>query len=242
MSAPTRPPAPARGGGLRLALIGTDTGVGKTHVCLALARGLRALRRQVWLHKPVACGDWDGRSSDDGRRLRAVCGDGQDPASVCAYEFPEPCSPHLAAEAAGVRVPLAALLDGARRLAAVAPDALLLETAGGLLAPLSSDRQTNADLLAALAWPVLLVTRPHLGTLNHTALTVHEARRRGLRVLGLVVNHHQAVAPCLAVAHAARELAAVTALPVLAELPYGMDPGTALAAEVLAAQAGARGP
>jgi dethiobiotin synthetase len=205
----------------RLAVIGTDTGVGKTAVTLLLARGLRALGRSVWLHKPVACGGWDGASSEDGRALRAACGDGQNPATVCPLEFPEACSPHLAAEAAGAAVSLPGLLSAVPAPApGPRPPALLLETAGGLLAPLTDARETNADLLAALGWPLLLVTRPHLGTLNHTLLTVNECRRRGLRVLGLVVNHHQQAEGSLAVRRAPGELALLTGLPVLAELPF----------------------
>ena len=222
----------------RLAVIGTDTGVGKTAVTLLLARGLRALGEQVWLHKPVACGGWDGCSSEDGRALRAACGDGQDPATVCPREFPEPCSPHLAAQAAGVEVTLAAILASIAGLeprgpgGAGAPRSLiLLETAGGLLAPLTSARENNAGLCAALGWPVLLVTRPNLGTLNHTQLTVNECRRRGLRLLGLVLNHHQPVAPSLAVTSVASELAALTGVPVLATLPFqpSADDGLRLA-------------
>jgi dethiobiotin synthetase len=215
----------------RLAIIGTDTGVGKTAVTLLLASGLRALGEAVWLHKPIACGGWDGSSSEDGRALRAACGDGQDPATVCPLEFPEPCSPHLAALAAGTTVSLAVLLAAARACATPnaerrTPNAgggtpnLLLETAGGLLAPLTTARETNADLLAALGWPLLLVTRPHLGTLNHTQLTVNECRRRGMPVLGLVVNHHQPAGDGLAVRRAADELAILTGLPVLVELPF----------------------
>lgn len=210
--------------GSRLAIIGTDTGVGKTAVTLLLARGLRALGEAVWLHKPVACGNWDGSSSEDGRALRAACGDGQDPATVCPREFPEPCSPHLAARAAGSPLSMADLLGGVQACETANRELrtanLLLETAGGLLAPLTAARETNADLLAALGWPVLLVTRPHLGTLNHTQLTVNECRRRGLRVLGLVLNRHQPVADDLAVRSAPVELTALTALPLLAELPY----------------------
>lgn len=212
---------------LRLAVIGTDTGVGKTYVTLLLARGLRALGRRVWLHKPVACGGWDGRSSEDGRALRAACGDGQDPATVCPREFPEPCSPHLAARAAGVQMHLTDLLAGVPALAE-RPD-VLLETAGGLLSPLTSDRATNADLLAALGWPALLITRPHLGTLNHTQLTVNEARRRGLRLLGLVLNRPAVLPPSLAVDTAGSELAALTGLPVLADLPPGASDEAAIA-------------
>lgn len=208
----------------RLAVIGTDTGVGKTALMLLLTQGLRALGGTVWLHKPVACGGWDGCSSEDGRALRSACGDRQDPATVCPLEFPEPCSPHLAAQAAGATVTLAGLLTAIRACESATGTPriahLLLETAGGLLAPITSARETNADLLAALGWPVLLVTRPHLGTLNHTQLTVNECRRRGLRLAGLVVNHHQPAGDGLAVRQAGAELAALTDLPVLAELPF----------------------
>jgi dethiobiotin synthetase len=217
-------------------LIGTDTGVGKTQVCLLLAQGLRSLGRRVWLHKPVACGDWDGASADDGRRLRAACGDGQDPRTVVAYELPEPCSPHLAAQAAGVHLRLDDLLARARAIDAARSSQhadLMFETAGGLLAPLTAEREDNADLLAALGWPALLVTRPHLGTLNHTRLTVNEARRRGIRLLGLVVNRHQPVSDSLAVRSVVPELEALTGLPVLAELPFGAADGAPLARALL---------
>ena len=232
-----------------LCVLGTDTGVGKTQICLLLARGLRGLGRRVWLHKPVACGGWDGVSSEDGRALRAACGDGQDPATVCPHEFPEPCSPHLAAQAAGVRLHLADLLNVARALAGRPDDRtsgrpdLLLETAGGLLAPLTADRMTNADLVAGLGWPAIVVTRPHLGTLNHTQLTVNEARRRGLRLLGLVLNHHEEVADSLAVRSAPAELAALTGLPILAQVPCHPAADTArqlAGAWLVAASAAAR--
>jgi dethiobiotin synthetase len=207
-----------------LGIVGTDTGVGKTSVTLLLARGLRALGRRVWLHKPIACGGWDGTSSEDGRALRAACGDGQDPATVCPREYPESCSPHLAAQAAGASVSLAEFLTAVEACETANREPrtanLLLETAGGLLAPLTTARETNADLLAALGWPLLLVTRPHLGTLNHTQLTVNECRRRGMPVLGLVVNHHQPAGDGLAVRRAADELAILTGLPVLVELPF----------------------
>nr|MBA3848259.1 AAA family ATPase [Planctomycetota bacterium] len=53
------------GEGHAFALVGTDTGVGKTRVAIGLVRGLRAIGRRAWIHKPVACGGWDGRTSED---------------------------------------------------------------------------------------------------------------------------------------------------------------------------------
>ena len=168
----------------------------------------------MWLHKPVACGDWDGRSADDGRRLRAEVGDGQPPGLVCPFEFPEPASPHLAAEAAGVTLSATDLTRGFLACRGVDHD-LLVEGAGGLLAPLTSDRQTLAELLPLWDLPALLVTRPDLGTLNHTSLTVRVARAAGIRLIGLVLNHVTPPADTLAVRRAAGELAILTGLPVL---------------------------
>ncbi len=204
---------------LRLAVIGTDTGVGKTHLTVLLAGGLRALGRRVWLHKPVACGDWDGVSADDGRRLRAAGGDGQDPTSVCPWEFPEPASPHLAAAAAGVTLTTALLDAGLARVRDGDHD-LLVEGAGGLLAPLTSDRQTFAELLPRWQLCALLITRPNLGTLNHTALTVRAAQAAGIRVIGLVITATSVMADSLAIRSAPAELAAITGLPILAEVPF----------------------
>lgn len=207
--------------------------MGKTRVTEALVRGLRTRGRRVWVHKPVACGDWDGTTAEDGRRLAALAGDGQAAASICRRQFAEPASPHLAARAAGVDLPLAALRED---LAAVqGGHDLVIEGAGGLLVPLSTDRRTLIDLLAP-DYGLVIVTRPDLGTLNHTALTVAVARQAGWEPLGLVLNAARPVADSLAVRTAATELTAITGLPILADLAHGADPaqtGPALADAVL---------
>ena len=200
-----------------LAIIGTDTGIGKTHVTLGLAAALRQRQRRVWLHKPVACGDWDGTSADDGRRLRAACGDAQDPATICPFEFAEPASPHLAAAAAGVQLRIEDLDAG---VAAVRGEHdLLVEGAGGLLAPLTHARHTFAELLPRWQLPAILVTRPDLGTLNHTTLTVRVARSAGITLRAIIINRARPVAEdSLAVRTAPAELRLLTGLPVVESL------------------------
>jgi dethiobiotin synthetase len=64
---------------------------------------------------------------------------------------------------------------------------LLIEGVGGLLAPLDGEH-TVLDLAGALGYPVLVVARAGLGTLNHTAMTVKLLREGGCGVAGLVVN------------------------------------------------------
>jgi dethiobiotin synthetase len=73
------------------------------------------------------------------------------------------------------------------RALAARHQAVLVEGAGGLMAPLA-EAWTCADLAAALELPLLVVARPGLGTVNHTVLTVLAARQRGLDPVGVVLN------------------------------------------------------
>lgn len=202
--------------------MGTDTGVGKSRVLELLTAGLRALGRRVWLYKPVACGDWRDGQAEDGRRLAPLVGDGQEPASACPHQWPEACSPHLAAALTGDRLTLAELLDEYRQLATTTAD-LLVEGAGGIRAPLTSDDGDIVAFATATGLPAVLVTRPHLGTLNHTRLSVEVLQQAGIRVLGLVINTHEAIPSCHATDTAADELQRLTGLPILATLPFQAD-------------------
>ena len=208
---------------LNCCIIGTDTEVGKTHVVRMLCKGLRQLDRTVWVHKPIACGDWRENQAEDGRVLSKLADPGQDPALVCPLQFPRSASPHLAAASAKTEVfwkdmsTLVGKLKGKHDL--------IVEGAGGLLAPLSTDGGCIGDICKEQNIPCLLVTRPHLGTLNHTQLTVREARRQGLDLLGIVINHHEdhLDLESLSISTAKAEIERLCDLPVLAEIPYSVQ-------------------
>jgi dethiobiotin synthetase len=161
---------------------GTDTGVGKTVVSAVLCREVIASGRRAAYYKPVqtGCGMSDG--GDAGFVAAAAPG-------VTVREglrMAEPLAPAVAAERAGVRIDVDGLLREAAGLAAEA-DALVVEGAGGLLVPLWQEL-TMADLAAGLGASLVVVARPGLGTLNHTALTLEAARARRLGIAGVVVS------------------------------------------------------
>jgi len=205
---------------LDLAIIGTDTGVGKTRVAALLVRGLRSLGRRVWIHKPVACGGWADEQAEDARLLAPLCGDGQDPATVCPRQFVADAAPHLAAQAQGEELDYRAMCDAIAALRSPERD-LVVEGVGGALVPISNDYRTIADLVAEAGLPVLVVARPRLGTLNHTALTIEALHARRIPVYGVVVNWTQGHGDDdLAATTAAREIRTFTGRPVLAEIPH----------------------
>jgi dethiobiotin synthetase len=168
-----------------LFVTGSDTGVGKTLV----AAGLLCLARRAGLvpipFKPVETGC--DPEPVDARRLWRAARPPIAPDDVCPRAFPLPAAPALAAAATGVRLDLAALADRARTIARRG-DFLLVEGAGGLLVPYTDDGETTADLAVRLGLPVLIVGRMALGTINHVALTLAAAERRGLAIAGCVLN------------------------------------------------------
>lgn len=166
---------------------GTDTGVGKTVVAAALCAALRAEGRRVGAFKPVVTGtdEPDDPAVPADHELLAACA-GIDAAAVAPLTFGPAVSPHLAAELAGTELELAPLLDAARAAGADA-DVLVAEGVGGLLVPLSA-RASVRDFAVGLGLPVVVASRPALGTINHTLLTLAAARDAGLDVRGVVVG------------------------------------------------------
>ena len=160
---------------------GTDTGVGKTLAAAALCRAERKAGKTVLYCKPVQTGLQTGEPGD-AAFVAAAAGV---PVIEC-LRFPDPLAPAVAAERVGAVIDVEGLLADLAK-AGDGFDRLVVEGAGGLLVPLWGD-VTMADLAGRLGAGLVVVTRPTLGTLNHTALTLEAARSRGLPVDGLVIS------------------------------------------------------
>jgi dethiobiotin synthetase len=166
---------------------GTDTGVGKTRVAVALLRALAAAGIPAAGMKPVAAGIAAGEAMNaDVAALLAAAGVAAPIDDVCPYSFGAPIAPHLAARAAGVAIDLDRVGESYERLAKLAP-AVVVEGAGGVQVPLGADMD-SLDLMSHLRLPVLLVVGMRLGCLNHALLSAHALRTRGVRLAGWVAN------------------------------------------------------
>jgi dethiobiotin synthetase len=102
---------------------------------------------------------------------------------------------------------------------------LLIEGVGGLLCPLT-ERDTIADLALALKYPVLIVARLGLGTINHTLLTVEAARSRGLAVAGVVLNEAEPLASLAGTEENPVEIERRAKIPVLGIFRHGRSSPT----------------
>ena len=158
---------------LRLVICGTDTDVGKTIVSALFVQGLEAT---YW--KPVQSGTEGG---GDRQRVIDLLELPEERWHPEAYAFEAPVSPHWAAEREGRCIDPDQLhlpnIDGA----------LVVETAGGLMVPLTR-HWLQIQQLQRWQLPVVLVARSELGTLNHTLLSLESLRSRHIPILGLVIN------------------------------------------------------
>jgi len=221
--------------GRGLFITGTDTGVGKTVVAATLLVGLQEAGLRMAALKPVetGCPSRDGRPVPaDAEYLRAVGRLAEPLEAIAPYAFVLPASPLAAARQAGAAITLDRIVEAYTALALVA-DCVLVEGAGGLLVPLAEGVQFP-EVVRRLRIPVVVVARTALGTLNHTQLTVREAGRAGLEVIGIVLNDGRAVPGVADEANLAL-LGDLAGAPILGRLP--LLPGNPPARETLAAAA-----
>jgi len=169
-----------------LFVTGTDTGVGKTRVAVALIHALRAQGLRVAAMKPVAAGSATGALNEDVVALIQATNVEAAVRDVNPYAFERPIAPHLAAQLAGVRIELSVIVEAYSRLAAAA-DVVVVEGAGGWRVPLN-EREDMADLAQALGLPIVLVVGLRLGCLNHALLTAESIAHRRLPWAGWVGN------------------------------------------------------
>ena len=171
-----------------IAICGIDTGVGKTVVTGLLAAFLAGHGHRVITQKPVQTG-CDGRPEDivfHRRLMNAPWNEYDEQGLTCSYCFSFAGSPHLAARLADKRIEQA-VIDRATEALAADHDHVLLEGAGGLLVPFSKNL-LQLDYFQQCGYPLILVTTPRLGSINHTLLAIEAIRTRNMFLAGLVYN------------------------------------------------------
>jgi dethiobiotin synthetase len=161
-----------------LFITGTDTGVGKTVLTCLLLSHLRQSGCVALAMKPFCSGP-----RTDAKLLYSLQDDDLTLDEINPFYFPEPVAPLVAARQHRRRISMKHVLKSiqhVRKKLVVqhsptrplpSPPFLLIEGAGGLLAPLG-EGYTALDLMRKLDCEVIVVASNQLGTINHTLLTV----------------------------------------------------------------------
>ncbi len=154
---------------MKIFISGTDTNVGKT-----LISSWITLHTGFAYFKPIQTGTKEGRDSNEVRNLSHT------KIYPEFYSYPEPLSPHLAAELQNDSINIEKIFLPQEKH-------LVVEGAGGVLVPINK-KHLMIDLIKKLGIPVIVVSRTGLGSINHTLLTLEVFKLHDVEVLGVIMN------------------------------------------------------
>ncbi|OTG94105.1 dethiobiotin synthase [Acinetobacter sp. ANC 3832] len=167
---------------------GIDTGIGKTYTTGYLAKLWNEQGKKTITQKLIQTGNTD--ISEDIEQHREIMGMGWFPEDETKLTMPEiftyPASPHLATQIDGREIDFDKIAKATQQLTEKY-EVVLLEGAGGLMVPLTTELLT-IDYLIEKKYPVILVSSGRLGSINHTLLSLEALKNRGLELYALAYN------------------------------------------------------
>jgi len=204
-----------------LFVTGTSTGVGKTAVAAGLAWALKRQNIDVGVMKPFATTNKAFSKkyrSRDTALLAKAAGVQEPDIELNPFFYSLAASPLVASQLrcespANLEKALQALQDLTKK-----HDFMIVEGIGGIMVPLT-DIEYVADFAKRAGLPVVIVSTPMLGTLNHTLLTVMACKEFGIDIRGIIINM-MPKKPSLVEQKAPEVMERLTGVPVMSTLQF----------------------
>lgn len=183
-----------------LFITATDTGVGKTFFSQRILEEAAQHfdRSDIAYYKPVQCGkdkkELFGNTfyEADYQCIERSCPDID---SYCTYEFNYPASPDYASALENTFINIDKILEDFKKLKSDYRF-IVVEGAGGLAVPIN-DKELISDIAKALSLPTIIVTKPILGTINQTLLSIEHAQTKGLNLHSLILAEESSVSEAM---------------------------------------------
>ncbi len=210
----------------------TDTGVGKTVASAAIIRALKGHGVKVGAMKPVetGCSRRDGiLVPADGEFLKEIAGIDDSLDLITPVRFELPLAPYVAAQREGTAVELWKVFD-AYQILSSKYEFMVVEGIGGVLVPLTG-KTTGVvprtyfviDLIKDFKLSSVVVTRPTLGTINHTLLTISQLLNEGVDVVGVIISFSTSGEGTIAESTNTRALKELCPVPIIGVIPRLKD-------------------
>lgn len=197
-------------------ITGIDTDIGKTFITKSLAITFENKKKIVGVFKPLQSGAIKSQNELLAPDLEAIKELSTNIKTKCTYILEGEVSPALAARLAGIDIDINKIKNDFISFSNE-NEITLVEGAGGILAPIN-DNLLCADLIKKLDIPIILVTTPFLGKLNHTLLTIHYAKTNNISIKGIIVNKIPNKTDNLATQNFIKELKMYTDIPIIGEV------------------------
>jgi dethiobiotin synthetase len=212
-------------------IIGSDTGVGKTIISAALIKAIGSIGLKACGMKPIetGCKKTEVKSQkskvknnvlipSDGTFLKNISNVNESIDLITPIRFESPLAPLPASEIDGREIDLNKIRDAYAELSKKY-DVIITEGIGGLLVPIKNNYFV-LDLAIEFNLPLIVASRPSIGTLNHTLLTVNYAIKEGLDVAGIIINYSQPPEGTLAEKTNPEVIKQISPVPLLGIFPY----------------------
>ncbi len=162
----------------------TDTDVGKSYVSKHLISEFLKLGKKVGYLKPFQSGIEEGILSDQ----KNIEEENPNIEAKTTYETKTPCAPYISAKIDNIKIETkkvkADLLELEKN-----NDVIIVEGSGGLYVPVD-EKKLMIDVIKELNTPLLIVTRPNLGTINHTLMSIECAKNKDIEIVGVVISNY----------------------------------------------------
>jgi dethiobiotin synthetase len=204
-----------------LFITGTDTGVGKTMITALLGKAFKDKGLNIGVLKPIATGCvkiGDELVSEDAVFLKEYIGLKSSLEEICPIKYELPVSPLAAQMETQKEFNSRSIFEHLKKMEQKY-EFIFVEGIGGLMVPLKH-KYYVLDLIKEIRYPVIIVAKPNLGTLNHTLLTILQLKAKEIDIIGMIINHSQECSDDVSVKTNIKILEQETGVKVLGVVPY----------------------
>ena len=165
----------------RIGVVGTDSGVGKTVVACAIIAAMREAGARVAPMKPIG-----RRGAGDIEQMRAASTISYPDRLVQPVAFEDAASPLVSSRRGHAPIDVE-MLDRAFAELCTMSDAVVVEEAGGLLAPIT-ETESFATLFRRWGLDIVIVSPNGVGAVSQVLMNTQIVREHGLRVRAVVLT------------------------------------------------------
>ena len=156
-----------------IVIAGIGTEIGKT---ISSAIVCEAFKTDYW--KPIQAGEL---SLSDTAKVEQLVSNSVSHFHQESFALQEAMSPHEAANRENRKITVDSIKIPSTS------NHLVIEMAGGLMVPINNE-ELLIDFIAKHKFEVILVSQYYLGSINHTLLSLHALKTRGIELSGLIFN------------------------------------------------------
>ncbi len=173
---------------MNIFITATDTDVGKTYVSRGIVKELIKRGIKTGYFKPFQSGIIEDMPSDADMVSISAKDNRKNLITKNSYITKTPCTPSVSAEIDDINIDIKKVVSDYKELSKMC-EIVVTEGSGGLFVPIN-ETMLVSDAIKALKLPAIIVSRPNLGTIIHTLLTIKALKSLEISILGVVITNY----------------------------------------------------